>query len=286
MLSNCIATGCVGAGFWVSGTATNIVFNDCTALNNTSDGFGTMGTNTTNRVHDVTFNRCIASGNGDKTTTIAGDGFTTHYDDYNINFYNCASVNNTCTGFALVGTTSGKVINCVSANNGGDWRSTGGLDQIRGGLYLPLTGANSVTGISWTVKNYIGYHNYPRELHISAAIKDTIALQNNLYSESNANKFASIDGATTDITWAAYDALYEVNSINSDPLFFSTTDYHLQPSSPAVKAGVFVPGVHDQPGCTDLDGVPCNSMAIHIGAYSPSRTDGSPINYPTIRGTN
>jgi hypothetical protein len=267
--SNCVVSDCAGVGYWVSGTAYDIAFNDCSSLRNGGDGFGVMGTDATHRVHDVVYRRCLSSGNGTKTTTTDGDGFTAHYDDYNINYFYCTSTNNTCTGFGLVGTTSGKIINCTSANNGGDWRSTGGLDQIRGGLYLSLTDANSITGVSWTIKNYIGYHNYPRELHISAHIKDIIALQNNLYLEYDSNKFATIDAGASDITWATYHATYESDSVNADPLFTSTTDFHLLPGSPCVKGGVFVPGVHDQPSPNnvDLGGLEFNSMCIPIGAY-------------------
>lgn len=254
VVRNCMVREC-GTGYSTYGTgahSSNIIFVDCIAEYNEIDGFIT-----TNGSHDITFVGCIARHNGDKTTTAAGDGFSSHETDYNINFYNCISHDNVCSGWAQVGTSSGKIINCIAYNNGANWSIEGGgkLDQIRGGLYIAVTGDNATSGTSWEVKNYIGHNNYPVEVYLTASNKDIVDFDYNCYFEQVPGQFATLDSLATKIDWATYHASYEAHSIHENPLFTSPTDFRLQSTSPCINSGVslFVNGDGDGDQY-DLDG--------------------------------
>jgi hypothetical protein len=63
--------------------------------------------------------------------------------------------------------------------------------------------------------------------------------------------------------WAGWAAVYtEANSLTSDPLFVSTTDFHLQSGSPAINAGANVSLTTDYAGRTVPQGA-----APDIGSY-------------------
>jgi len=232
-------------GFWIKSSSYNIIHNGCIASFNHGDGFGT-----TDSAHDITYNNCTANNNGAISTTADGDGFTAHLTNYNINYNYCIAHNNTASGFAFGGNSSGTINNATVYANGGDWSGSGGVNQIRAGIFLPLEGNNSTTGKSWTVKNTISKDNYPREIYLTATSKGLVTMDYNLYKETTSSQFASIDGGVSNITWAQYHTspnTYETHSLNSDPLFISTTNYHLQSGSPARGAGVNVGLVHLDP---------------------------------------
>ncbi len=61
----------------------------------------------------------------------------------------------------------------------------------------------------------------------------------------------------------------DAHSVSVDPLFISATNYRLSNTSPAISAGTFITGVHDQPGATDYEGKSFYCMpSCDIGAYS------------------
>lgn len=264
----CTATNSNNTGFWAIGESNTIAYTGCLAQNSKSDGFGTMGTDATHRVHDVTYAGCRATGNGAKTSTSDGDGFTAHYDDYNIFIYNSIADNNTASGYAMGGTTSGRIYNSIADNNAADWSVEGGgkLDQTRGGFLFANTDVNGITGTSWTMRNSIGYSNYPRELRIEATAKDIISLDYNLYYPEDASRLASLDGATTNINWATYHGTYESNSPTpADPLFVSSTDFHLLSGSPAINKGT--PCAEGETS-VDFVGIPVCTGGVYVGKGS------------------
>jgi hypothetical protein len=57
----------------------------------------------------------------------------------------------------------------------------------------------------------------------------------------------AIVGATAYTDWSTWQASYDSHGINTDPLFVSATNYHLQSGSPASGAGVNIGLVHLDP---------------------------------------
>jgi len=218
--TKCNGSG-VGNGMTLSTGSHHINAYGCMVSNGGADGFATVDTS-----HDFNFWFCRASHNGDKNSTTGGDGYTSHQTNYNINFIGCISDYNTCTGFALVGTSSGLVYNCLSYKCAGDWRSVGGLDQIRAGFYLGTTGVNPTTGIGWKMRNCIGVQNYPCEIWSGVGIDADY----NQYFAIDQNKFATLNG-TTYISWATYHASYEANSTYADPVILDEDD-NIYPTTP------------------------------------------------------
>jgi hypothetical protein len=112
-----------------------------------------------------------------------------------------------------------------------------------------------------TVKNNIfqaasGGFSY----HITSAQTGTVAIDYNLaYGSSGVPCYYNSQG----ITWATWQGDgFDTHGVNSNPLFVSTSipDFHLQPSSPAIGAGVAV-GL-----TTDYIGLPLKTPP-DIGAY-------------------
>jgi parallel beta-helix repeat protein len=170
------ATGNRLSGFSIEDTSYNVLAEDCLAENNLGDGLLTGGAGSA--VHDVTWRRCISRNNGTKTSTADGDGVTAHAGDYNIFIEYCSIYGNTASGLALVGTSGGHVSNTEISNNGGNWTGEGGIDQVRGGIYVITSG-----GAGWTFLNNISSGNYPREVAISTG---TYTFDYNLYNPTGA----------------------------------------------------------------------------------------------------
>jgi hypothetical protein len=240
-----------GAGsIWIAG-GYNYKIASNTVINGASDGIGTS--NATTPIHDVIVEYNFISGNGIKTTVSEGDGITSHYNDYNLTYRYNVIVNNTASGIGCGGNTHGWIYNNTIVSNGGAWFDLLGgsnLNGARGGIILPLGGINPITGTSWIVRNNIFKNNYPREVLLSSPAKDIVSFDYNLYNETTTSRFASLDNGATNITWAQYHTspnTYETHSLNSDPLFISATNFHLQSGSPARGAGVNVGLVHLDP---------------------------------------
>ena len=113
------------------------------------------------------------------------------------------------------------------------------------------------------------------------AADNTATLANNLYFGSDfANPF-SYQG-TAYATLALWQAAgYDANSINSNPLFISATNFSLQSTSPAAGSGVLITGYHDQATpATDFAGVDV-TWGPSIGAYQPT---GSTPTWSNLHG--
>ena len=266
VISNCVMSGGTGSGFKIVGASDSITMTDCVASGMAGDGF--VVSDSVADVHDVTFLRCMSAGCGNKNTTTGGDGFTAHAGSYNLDVIQCLSINNTCSGFAMVHNTSGSIINCTAVGNASDYTGEGGLNQVRGGLYLGLHGANPTTSGSWVVRNTIFSDNYPYELNVSKVGSSIIDLDYNCYNERTAGVLATLDSGATTLDWDGY-ASNESNSIHADPLFANSgeDDYRLTTASLCVGAGAIVTGVHDQATpAGDYNGDPV-VFTPNIGAY-------------------
>jgi hypothetical protein len=239
-LENFVSDGAYATNpaIYISNGASNILLKSCEVKNGGSDAYyiyDSVGVS-----HDITFIDCVAHDGGSKTNGGNGDGFTAHGEAYNINIYYSKAYNMTGTAVAMVGNSAGTINNFTSYNNGGNWTSEGGVETTRAGTYIATSGFNPTTGTGWTIKNMISKDNYPREIYLTATSKGLVDIDFNLYNETTSSQFATIDGGNSNITWETYHATYEEHSLNSDPLFISATNYHLQSGSPARGAGVDV----------------------------------------------
>lgn len=265
-LNQCAALGAGSTGFSVCDAVSyNITYNDCLARAGKGDGFLTNSDS-----HDVTYNRCRATQNGDKTTTAAGDGFTAHGNDYRIYLYHCIADRNTCTGMAMIQQSQGRIYNCTVYGNGGDFLAEGtGVTQIRAGIFLNIDGANPTIGgaTNWTVRNCISVGNYPREVATYNAPTRS-DLDYNCYKPLSDALFIRTVQAGPDTDWATYHATSEPHSINADPLFANATagDFTITASSPAAEMGTNVGLDSDYRG---ID-IP-QSGRYDLGAYTVQR---------------
>jgi hypothetical protein len=82
----------------------------------------------------------------------------------------------------------------------------------------------------------------------------------NCYYSSGADKFRNQGADQSFAAWKTASS-GDAHSINSDPLFRSATDFHLQPSSPCIYTGT------DVSLTSDFDGLPIRGSAPNIGAY-------------------
>lgn len=193
-------TGAGVNGFAFTGSSAYIQVEDGLAGGNPGDGFLTSAAN------DVRWLRCFAIGNGTNTSTAAGDGFTSHFSDYNITCEKCVSAFNVCSGYAMVGNSHGTIYQSVAMGNASNFTDISGLDQVRGGFFLNVDGVNATTGGSWTVTDCVGAWNYPREVFISSAGASIVTMNSNTYKERRSASFATINGASSNISWATYSS--------------------------------------------------------------------------------
>lgn len=120
--------------------------------------------------------------------------------------------------------------------------------------------------ITGDVRNNIFFAAETPVFYIYENAGPTVIYNNNIYGTSTGTFWRSQGVNKTWATWQAVpnDAL----SYNTAPLMISASDFRLLPTSPAINAGTVVAGLHDQPGCVDFAGRPCNvGIAPDIGAY-------------------
>lgn len=241
-----------------AGLATsNILFDRCEFGNNQDDGAAINQSGLA--LHDITFHRCWSHDNGTVGDANEGDGFTAHGDAYNIYMNYCVSNGNKLTAVAFVDTTSGHINNLTSFGNGSN--------GTRAGIFFYLTGANTVTGTGWTIKNSIGENDMPYAVLLTAAAAPLCTFDYNCYSQSGATGFASINSVNT--SWATWKASYDTHSISADPLFVDALnlDFRIQSASPCINAGALATGLHDQAApATDYAGTQVLTMP-DIGAH-------------------
>lgn len=290
-----------GYGVTNHGGAHNIAYNNFTVAYIQNLGF--LDDDNTGTIHDITYTNCVVHDAGlyVKTHVVseANDGgWAVHFNAYNMYLYNCIAYNNGGIGIGYGNTSSGAIYNSIEYNNGGNWTSTGGIDTARSGFYDFQTGANSVTGTGWTIKNSIGMGSYPVEIHGGNAGFSYNTIDYNLYYPLNANNFQNFGGTVS--SWTTYHTTngYEPNSVNANPLFTdpSNGDFTLQSLSPAIDAGIDVGlttdylnhAIYGAPDIGAYEYQPpevIGTNEIDIGAGARIYQDGSFRNLSTASGT-
>jgi hypothetical protein len=128
----------------------------------------------------------------------------------------------------------------VSSNGGTGNVAYNNVFRNATGSYSFVIPDNTTDG--WTLKNNIFYQNIPGDGYFIGAIHISSGLttSNNLYYATPGTWYPIYHNATfyyvTDDPSHSI-AIYEPTSINADPKFISSSDFHLQPTSPAINAG-------------------------------------------------
>ncbi len=256
--NNCTANNNSGYGFIQGGTAANITVNNCVA------NYNSIGFVPVENANNVTYNRCEASYNGPINVETNGGGFMPHASTTNIRCNYCIAHHNFTNGFTDVGTGTTIFYNTVSWDNGYSIGETyrGGTvatASTRGNTYISVT----KTAGTMTMKNMISGLGKPFEIMDSGnGTKSTFDY--NLYYPVDNNVFWSDYLVHPNKSWSTYYTTNgnEPNSKNGDPLFTnaSSNDFTLTYLSPAIDAGVDVGLTQDYLG-KSIYGLP------DIGAY-------------------
>jgi len=272
-ISNGTANNNTAGGITLETSSNNIISGVTTSYNGV-DGLSFLsGVTNTNVVYST------SNYNGQVDVSGNGDGFTSHTGCIGNMFAYDVAVGNKNSGHAHVNDSSGSIYNNTIYGNGD---STSINMGVRGGI-------DAGTPANWTLKNNLLMANYPYELY-TGDVNVGATFNNNVYYHvgNNATEASFVYDGTNIKTWSTYHTTdgKETSSIYGDPLFYSATDFHLTPGSPAAGAGTFIPGVHDQPAPNnvDLGGQEFNSMAINLGAYGIKDSNGSVVTRPTLKG--
>ena len=262
-------TGSTGVGMWADYSAHHITYTRVIAQTGVGDGIGT-GVNGV--PHDVTYYHVKSLNNGDGTSAADGDGITSHNDAYNLSIKYSLFDGNACSGLGLAGTSQGIAANNTFVNNGFGASKPGGVTQVRGGIYLALTGTNTVnTGQTWIIKNNITKNNWPYELNLTSYYP---TMDYNLYWSDSHTDIFTLDYGSHSLDWTGYHVTNskESHSRYGDPLFVSTTNYHTRLGSPARGGAdgsiLSAANIYDYSGnvrITDATGALC--VIPDIGAY-------------------
>ncbi len=148
---------------------------------------------------------------------------------------------------------------------GNEYYNNTAVNNGRDGFYLRFSDGNL------TIKNNIAHNNGNGAAHLDTTDAGAGTWDYNDWSKGTGTYLITLGASTTYTDWATYQTATatscgggqcDANSISSDPLFVSATDFHLQAGSPAINAGVDV-------GLTvDYEGKPIPATGpVDIGAY-------------------
>lgn len=120
---------------------------------------------------------------------------------------------------------------------------------------------NIIYNVYYTSWNAGTMYNLVFDFNNTAAVTNFVSDHNVVYHPTATANYAFYCGAGQ--TWAAWQAHgLDAHSLNVDPKFVSTTDFHLQPTSPLINAGTNVGLSQDYYGTYVPQG-----LAPDIGAY-------------------
>jgi hypothetical protein len=131
--------------------------------------------------------------------------------------------------------TNTSFYNNTCYNSGGSFSSTQRADAYS--AHIMLWSING-TMTNIIVKNNIFATSLHHAIRIHEATYPGLIIDNNLYNVADIATTVAGNFATLAL-WRA-DCGQEANSVSGDPLFISTTNYHLQAGSPAINEGVNV----------------------------------------------
>ena len=249
---NLVASSNTGSnGFSISGSA-NVTLTGGQANNSGEDGYNISGSGS------MTIYRASSYNNGSVSSPSSGDGYTGH-DTATVKLYDCLAYNNFKSGYASgSGHTGGKgseIYNCTFYNNYDVSKAGTG-----GGIDIPSAG-------KWKIKNNITF-GHDREIRIGVATGGIYDISNNIHFGSlNATPFNWNGNSYNWADWTNHSATgcgggsCSVGSSNVNPLVISSSNFYLQPTSPAINAGTDV-GL-----TTDHAGNPKSGPNFDIGAY-------------------
>ncbi len=192
---NCIGTG--GSIGFQSSDATNVIFDNCKALSNSSNGFEVMVTTAITSA-DITFNNCVSqdsSGGSGFDLSVRGQPLST-------SFNNCQALNNFSNGFSITcdatagGTANSILQNCVAQKN----RSTG--FNISTGIGITNTTFNNCQAL---INSSVGFSITCNLGSADCVIQDCIA-------EKNSSFGFTINATTSTIKTTLNNCIAQTNS--------------------------------------------------------------------------
>src|ERR1035437_221983 len=294
--SNCIVTdntiyGFEGRGVCfdkgsVSPTVTNNIIHDCYSFGISFDGYGKKITGKVTATGNTVYNQTWASGTG-------------------IFLENCSETSDISKNLLYY------CVRAISFKNyaaSGDYTDQRGINIGAVASYNIIHDCNmgvfidNASGIDiWNNDIYAGNGSFPTGVTIDDAgtyfvtdidfrnniVNDNTIITISVQSSNYRNHFVNFDyNRVSNISVVAqrgnssYLSLtnlknggYALNSISTDPLFVSSTDFHLQSGSPAIGKGVSVAGL-----TTDYAGNKVNNPPS-IGAYESGATGPPPAVY-------
>lgn len=216
------------------------------------------------QLSNATIKNCIFHNNNSQGDGYYGNGGAIEVEVnagiiQNCIFYDNIAENNGGAISFVTGSSLQKVENCLFYGNSADWG---------GAIYATWWGAaaNSVTieGSTITDNTATGtegggimfYQNNAYQVDMAIHMKNTICYGNNAAIGANYHYRESPGNGvfTQDITYTCNDPLLPgTGNTSSDPLFTSSTDFHLTDSSPALNTGRII---SIAPGQLDIDGNP------------------------------
>jgi len=259
-LTNICVSWSGGAAYDIETTGTNTITN-CTVNHTFNNGQGFLLAAGTNNVSGGSANDTDGPGISTTGTAIAnvsgfistngraynGHGYAAH-DTSTFNLSYSVAYGNTWSGFGSATGAGGSLYNNVFYNN-----NLGNISP-QGGICLNTSG-------SWTLKNNISFSNTALDIYVSASA--TVDIDYNDFYSSPATVLNWHGTQYNFADWKTNSG-QDAHSLNADPKFRSTTDFHLLPTSPCIGAGTDVGLTTDFAGMT----VPHPARATpSIGAY-------------------
>lgn len=160
--------------------------------------------------------------------------------------------------FATTGTNKNVIWDNISIYN--NTMTSYAARKTYAGIYWNLGG--SITNVN--IRNNIiqGFATYPISFPvvIAGSTINTLSVENNLYYLNNS-------GNSANYSTVSVINITEQHNIVGNPLFISTSDYHLNSGSPAINAGINV-------------GLPFNGSAPDIGEFESGSTGTITSNLP------
>ena len=165
-------------------------------------------------------------------------------------------------GISLGNSESGSIFDNININNN-NFKATSGGAQIYDGIEV----CDNMTASNIKIRNNIIQGFSGNAIVGRGGTISSLTIQNNImYNNGNTIAFSGV--SPTNYT--------NSNNITSNPLFVSSTDYHLQPGSPAIGAGIYIPGlIADLAG--NAIGNPPNIGVYDSGTAAPAPEAQIPV---------